>query len=185
VSRYKCGQGEYFVDAAIAVLDIGLLLFERQKRTAKKDHDLASACACVCQDCEASDCADRCRVHSCFNNFYNLWESIQPPDIECEQFNNEGEDLVFQEWLAAVCYATPDGSPYPLGVVLSRYIDLPYLVPNPGPNAPNDDNLSRWLYCEMRRLGEYVERGKMPKRTSYPVPNVAGLPIPSVAGLSI
>jgi hypothetical protein len=192
--RGKSSRDEYFVDAAIAILDIGLLLIERHNRLAKADHEMYPEHACECHVCPEDPDEDfvdgdvACQVYHCFETFSDIWKVIVGAEYGTTgSMVTGGYSSVQKRMLADICYATPDGSPHPLRVALSRYIDLPSLVPDPGPDAPNDINLSRWLHCEMRRLRFYVGGGEMPPRTCIPnpIPKVAALPILNVAGLSI
>jgi len=171
------------VDAAVAMLDIALLIFKRHRLAPKKDNELDWWCACVCQECEGGDSEDEnrntCEVYDCVDDFARVWDVIWPLEeqhLDGEVLMEDG-DSIRKEWLAAICYATPDGSPHPLRKVLSKYIDLPSLVPDPGPNIDHDSSLDRWLYDQMYIVRDIVTRGVMPKRTNNPVPNVAGLSI--------
>jgi len=189
VIRYNCSKGEYFVDAAIAVLDIGLLLIERHSRLAKKGHNPERWwCTCECQVCSEVCIDDRedddgfCNVGFCLVTFANIchviWHS-QGKQLSRHQVGVEDSESVRSEWLAAICYATPDNSPHALRNALSRYVDLPPLVTNPGPNANQTVALTQWLETQMARLLRIVvagvEAGVMPERNSHPVPDVAAL----------
>jgi len=94
-----------------------------------------------------------------------------------QQVAIEVSNSVRPEWLAAICYATIEGSPHPLRNALSKYIDLPDLVPNPGPNAPNHWQLDERLYINIRIMQTSIAIGVMPERTADPGPDVGGLSI--------
>jgi len=183
VSRYQCSRGEFFVDAAIAVLDIGLLLFERHKKLAKQDHSLDQWCACECQTCyEGCDIFGEtyCDVHGCFVDFQEIWEVIWPLPVNHlgpNQKPMEDGENVQREWLQACCYANPDGSPHLLRNVLSKYFDLPSLVSPLCRDSSQYVILYQWLEKRMNHLGSIVESGVMPGRDSHPVPDVAALSI--------
>jgi hypothetical protein len=190
VPRHGCSNGEFFVDATIAVLDIGMLLIERHKRTARKDRKRHLWCTCECQVC-GEDCDDvgheACQVVKCLEVFGDTLFTISPIEKEdtiLRLKDMEDDESVQKEWFAAICYATPDGSPHPLRSVLAKYIDLPSLVIHSGPNTCQDADLIDRIEGEIIRMLLTVQYRTildrhtiLDRKKSSPIPNIVGLSI--------
>jgi len=118
---------------------------------------------------------------NCFEAFGDTFHTISPIESEGNIFrlkDMEDDESVQKEWFAAICYATPDGSPHPLRSVLAKYIDLPSLVIDPGPNACRDADLIDRIEGEMfHMLATVDDRSILDRKKSSPIPNIADLSI--------
>jgi len=92
--RNHCSEGEYFVDAAIAVLDIGFSMLKRTKRLAKPNHPLVE-CSCVCVDSSPaySCCASvkYCPVVMSYYLIYGTLRKVKPYLAEIQR-HGEGDE---------------------------------------------------------------------------------------------
>lgn len=95
-----CSKEQHSVDAAIAILDIGLLLLERTKRLARPDHQRI-ACSCVCCLDEPDDPGDwccnelvSCNVTAHFMILSDIFRLVRPFMTGLEMYGegNESED---------------------------------------------------------------------------------------------
>ena len=196
---------EYCIDAAIAILQLGLLLLERTKRLARPNcrRVLYSCICCRTEDDEnesSCDYRDACPVIACFRRLSMTFRLIGPitkgdpkgykseEDEDITKYWKDwrywqstpekggGEDLI-RDWVIAVGYATPDGSPHALRSVISKYVDLPPMRPHLGPNDEPENIKPRWLYDAVRAVEGILLNMRIPERKMEAVPDVAGMSI--------
>ena len=220
-----CSRGEYYIDAAIAILEIGLLLVERTKRLATPKV-LSRAGLCPCQapmrspalsdiSRDQSTCPVRAymwhiprtlRLVSPFNDDFWLdsdseFNGSKDDEDYSNAESNESEDdeetihywrdwgywedesqkgvieEVIRVWVIAVGYATPDGSPHAIRSVILEYVDLPTMLPHPGPNDEPEDVRPRWLCDAVRAVHEILVNMRIPERKMEAVPDFAEMSI--------
>jgi hypothetical protein len=195
VTPDKCSQGEYHVDAAIALLDIGLLVMKRQERF-RKTGDHPAKCQCLCVPCV--DCEDRettCTVDGVFAELLDALVTVEP-DMEKQEGQNrvigtneveddESDDLrdkdtdthnsnceldqELWEWIGATFCACSDGTPHDLRLAILKYVDLPPLLPN---LSVIDDQLEDSLRRCINNINEIIKSEKMPRPTGEPVKQI-------------
>jgi len=189
ITPNKCSIEEYYVDAATALLDIGLMMFKRKERF-QKDDEHPTACACLCIPClephidpETDDTA--CPVHKCFDTLRRAMIAVQPnmevknledygrdDDGESEDSEREVDDEIRGHWIYATFYAFPDGTPQDLRLAILKYLDLPPLLPYPGPDHEFDNHVEESLRNCIHGINEIIKSGKMPKPTGRPLPQI-------------
>jgi len=151
-----CSSGDFKVDAWIAVLDIGLILSGRQKRIApslnRDDATWASGSSYTA-----------CRLREQLKSLESLWLGCLLPNLYFKpRLHTPRCDTLEQakwrarqsaEWKAfhtAVRYATRDDQSHPLRDAILKYIELPPILPHPGPDekletGPDDYGLKTCL----------------------------------------
>lgn len=181
ITPAKCSMGEYYVDAAIALLDIGLLVFERQARFKKADnHPIRCACLCLpCVDCDKdTDANDKtCQVYDCFESLRLAINAVQPnmetrlgrKDGDSQDSELEMDENIKEEWLNATFYAGPDGTPHDLRVAILNYVDLPALKPFSGLGEEIGIEVEISLRRCILGINRIVKSGKMPYPSGRPL----------------
>jgi len=184
---HGCNEAEYSMDATIALLEIVLLPFERQSRLGPKH---GSICERI-KDCRSLPRLETkgriCAVEYSFFELGDVWQCCvlpRVPDgmadgIHSERSASPKDDAspeevadylaVWEAWHIAIRYLTHDNQPHPLRETLLKYIDLPPILPPPGPNhnvIPESDD---WLRPYLKKLAQDIARGKMPDRRPEPV----------------
>jgi len=196
-------QGESYIDAAIALLEIGLLLLERTKRLTKPNHSRI-ACSCICCGYEPGEqdgycCWNEweCNVTAHFMSLSGCFRLVRPFIIEFGRYSEihesqsdeevmkleeiplekDSKENLISDWVIAVGYATSDGSPHAIRSVLLKYVDLPTMLPHLGPNDLPEDVKPRWLFDAVRAVDEILRYKRMPERRIEAVPDIAGMSI--------
>ena len=201
-TRSYCSEGDYSVDAAIAILGIGVLMLDRTKRFAKPNHQRI-ACSCVCVEsipiCQCSDETGYCPVMAVYFYLDCVLRAVTPytmggPGI-CwgkddqdwsEHFKIFPEDEsnvdLFRALYIAVCYATSDGSPHPLRSVVSNYVKLPPMLPYDDPNGQPIKIKGSWLFEAFDSIDLIIRYARLPGAKHDTVPEISGLSIEAPAG---
>jgi len=201
-SRRNHCEEDYFVDAAIALLDIGLLFIKRTKRLATPSHRYV-ACSCVCVECSPTDDCDNSGYCPAINNYYSLYKTLRKvrpylggmlrdgeggdSDDEEEDSDDEKDNYIPRElessedliraWFKAVGYATSDGCPHFLRFVILKYIKLPPMLPYHSPNAQPINLREPWLFDALRSVDRVLRTLKLPEAKHDIVPEINGLSI--------
>jgi len=198
--RNHCSEGEYFVDAAIAVLDIGFSMLKRTKRLAKPNHPFVE-CSCVCVDSSPaySCCASvkYCPVVMSYYLIYGTLRKVKPYLAEIQRHGEgderdddedywaqrklplepESSEELIRTWVKAVGYATSDGSPHPLRSVMLKYVKLPPMLPYHGPNDQPINIRDPWLYDALMSVDQIIRDKRMPEVKHDSVPEIGGISI--------
>ena len=195
-----CDKAVYSMDATIAILEIGLVAFERQKAAGK--HELTCRPMIYCHLGPGVKTAEKqCEVESSLYMLGKVWMQCvlpRPPNgiansIRSERFIRIGNGLHFERypspkevandlaeweaWHIAIRYSTPDNRSHPLREILLRYIDLPPILPHPGPNDNALPETDDWLRPRLEGLGASFRKGQMPDRRPGPVLDLGGMSI--------
>ena len=94
-----------------------------------------------------------------------------------EASEKEGIEEAIRDWVIAVGYATPDGSPHAIRSIILSYVDLPSMLPHLGPNDEPQDIRPQWLFDAVRAVDEILFNMRIPERKMDAVPDVAGMSI--------
>jgi len=200
-------EGEYYMDAAIGILEIGLSMLERTKRL-DTPKDPCVEVSCQCQVPVRSPAVDvipyalsMCPVDAHFLLIDLAFRRVSPfgdqisrdsdsdsegigseddeddSDSEVNESEYEYDEDVIRDWVIAIGYATPDGSPHAIRSVFLKYVDLPPMLPHLGPNDEPEDIRPRWLLDAFRAVDHILEDRRIPERKIEVVPDIAGISI--------
>lgn len=198
LKKVSCTESQLFVDAAVAILDIGLLIFKRQERLAKAGlRREAWSCKC-CPDEDCSDNFRECPVLAHLSLLFHVFEGLRPYVFDIEQDGDGGEsddhveyrddlritspesnyESLVREWITAVGYATFDGSPHAIRSVILKYnVKLPPMLPYLGPNAEPIDTKAPWLFDALRSVDKILTFHRLPEFKPEVVPDLGVMSI--------
>jgi hypothetical protein len=147
-------EASYFLDAKMALLDIGLLILERRNRLWRQDW------------CCSKNCPWTVVLR---HTFEDLRDNLGEPSWSEELF-----------WIESLFHEQPDGSSHPMRLTCSKLVDLPALLPPLSSHANVEGNAhDRFadvgdVFVAMRR----VSRGnQLPNLTSDPISGIRDLKI--------
>jgi hypothetical protein len=83
----------------------------------------------------------------------------------------------WDRWHTEMLYATSDNQPHPLRETLLQYIDLPPILPHPGPNDNPITELDGWLRPCLEGLAASVGEETMSDRRLKPALDLQGMSI--------
>jgi len=187
--EHGCNEAEYSMDATIALLEIALLAFERQSR-------LGPEHGSICERIKDYRSLPRletegwiCAVEFSFFELGDVWQyCVLPrvPDGMADRIHSQRsaspEEVadylaVWEVWHIAIRYLTRDNEPHPLRETLLKYIDLPPILPHPGPNDNAIPESDDWLRPCLDKLAFDIALKKMPDRRPGPVLDLEGMSI--------
>jgi hypothetical protein len=141
-------KDSFYIDAAIAVMDIGLLMLKRRIRLSRHKWSCSSATCPPTADIAAT-------FHDLMKGLLNVWY------------------LDGWDWIESLFHEQLDGSTHPLRLTCLKVVNLPSLLPPLSPNAEidkeNEDEEDDRVGAVFRAIKLVLESDQLPDLTSNPV----------------
>lgn len=147
-------ENSFFIDAAIAVMDIGLLILKRRIRLSRHKWSCSSATCPPTADMEET-------FSDLMNGLLGKWY------------------LKGWDWLDGLFHETVDGSTHSLRLTCLKVVNLPSMLPPVEPNAEVDESDENYLRVlnVFEAIALILKGDQLPDLTNDPIPGLGDIMI--------